>query len=95
MHADLIEQIRILQILHGFLEDREGFIEEEWQGDVGEVLPQGLLENRPHDGPYAAVVIFLLWGWQGIPSCWRGVHLSAKIQSFVADDCWHDTESGK
>lgn len=45
MQADLIEQISVLQILHGFLEDREGFIEEERQGDVGEVLPQGLLEN--------------------------------------------------
>lgn len=39
LHADLIEQIGVFQILHGFLEDREGFVEEEWQGDVGEILP--------------------------------------------------------
>lgn len=49
LHVDLVEQIGILQILHGFLEDREGFIKEERQGDVGQILPQGLLENRPHD----------------------------------------------
>lgn len=34
----LVEKISILQIFHGLLQYREGLIEEERQGDVGQVL---------------------------------------------------------
>ena len=58
----------------------EGFVEEERQGDVCEIFAKGLFENGPHDGTYAAVIIFLLWDWQDLPSGWRGFHLPARKQ---------------
>lgn len=54
-----------------------------------QVLAQRLLEDRPHDGPYAAVVIFLLGNWQGLPSGRRGVHLPAR------HDCHQKMKKGK
>ena len=45
----LVEKVCILQILHGLLQHRQGLVEEEGKCNVSQILPQGLLEDRPHE----------------------------------------------
>ena len=71
----LVHQFSILQVLHGLLKHREGFVEIDRQADACEVLADALLQ----DGPQAHALLVLLRWWQMIPPGRRWLHLPAHV----------------
>lgn len=79
VESDLIQQLSILQVFHGLLQNRQGLVEVDRQADSGQVLANALLQN----GPQADALLVLLGLGQAVPSWRRRLHVpAAQIHTF-------------